>query len=318
MWRTFAGPDRSALVASLKDSEPTSSPGSRWNYSNLGYALLGEVIARTTGNDARVVVDERLLRPLGLARTSWDAAPPAAPGQRVDPYADALHAEPDMDQGSIGVGGQLWSTTGDLLTWSQALLGGRPDVLPSQVADAMHTLHTMVDPERWDEGWGLGLRLVRHGDRILAGHTGVMPGFTSSLLQHRPTGVSAVVLVNATRAESVDELARALVDRAVEHVGTGKAGPWEPGPSCPPEVEAILGPWWSESDEIVLTWAGDRLRVQRRRAPGEMSIFDCERPDVFRVSVGRWHGERLVVERDEHGRPDRLEWATYPFTRRPR
>jgi hypothetical protein len=267
--------------------------------------------------DCREVIDRRFLHPLDLTRTSWAAIPPASRGYRVDPFEDALHTEPEMEQGAIGVGGQLWSTTADLLAWSRALLGGRPDVLSKQVADAMHTLHTMVDPDEWNQGWGLGLILTRHGDRILAGHTGSMPGFSSSLLLDRRSGVAVAVLANSTRASGLEDLAATLVERVMEVPVDTIALAWEPGPPCPEHLASILGTWWSESDAVAFTWSDGSLRAFLSRAPDQVSIFEEEDPGTFRVYEGRWYGERLRFDRGEHGQIDSFEWATYRFTRSP-
>src|SRR5580765_4862297 len=59
-----------ALLASgLRLSNP---PGIRWEYSNLGYSILGRVVAAAAGRPLREVADERILRPLGMADTAWD------------------------------------------------------------------------------------------------------------------------------------------------------------------------------------------------------------------------------------------------------
>ena len=53
-------------------------PGKQWHYSNLAYALLGEVIERASGIPATEFIVEQILRPLGLDRTTW------RPGERCD------------------------------------------------------------------------------------------------------------------------------------------------------------------------------------------------------------------------------------------
>jgi hypothetical protein len=126
------------------------------------------------------------------------------------------------------------------------------------------------------------------------------------------------VLVNHTRAGGVDELATAIIERVLsDDVVVGNASPWEPGPACPDDLAPILGTWWSEGDEFVLSWRSGALRAHLRRAPTQESVFEEEDPGTFRVADGHWYGERLRIERDEHGRITGFEWATYPFTRWP-
>src|SRR5438552_15296835 len=45
MWSSMQGPDAAGLVAALRQAQPVDRPGARWHYSNLGYAVLGQVVA---------------------------------------------------------------------------------------------------------------------------------------------------------------------------------------------------------------------------------------------------------------------------------
>ena len=237
---------------------------------------------------------------------------------RVDPYQDVLHPEPDMDQRAAGMGGQMWSTAGDVVTWAQALMGRRPDVVAPDVVEAMHTLRVMVDPE-WSQGWGLGLILTRRGDRVLAGHTGAMPGFSAALAFDRSTGAAAVVLANTMAATGIRDLALRFVELAIDHhVELPEPEPWVPAGPCPPDLAGVLGPWWSESGQTVFSWRADALEAELVDGLGGRSVFERLGPDEFRVIEGRELGERLVVHRGDGGAVASLEWATYPYTRQPR
>lgn len=323
MWESMRGPDASALRRELPRAEPVDRPGARWHYSNLGYALLGLVVEEVTGESCPALIDRTLLAPLGLGATVWARPDGAACGYRVDPYADVVHREPDMDQGAVGVGGQLWSTAADLLVWGDALAGGAPEVVSPVVVEAMHTLEVMVDRTGWTSGWGLGLILERRGDRVLAGHTGAMPGFLASLSLDRATRSVAVALSNATRGAAVGALSADLVDAVVDgrvDAEPGSAGePWVPLPEVPAELDGLLGRWWSEAAETVFTWRADGLHALMVGAPVTSETrFERLDRDSYRAVAGRFTGERLAVRRDPEGEVAALEWATYPFTRTPR
>lgn len=319
MWQTFVGPDEAELAASLPESELVAVPGSKWHYSNLGYAVLGQIVRQATGEDCATLVQRRFLDPLGLTRTSWCSMVPAAVGYRVDPYQDLLHVEPDMDQRAAGMGGQMWSTTADLLGWAAALMGQRPEVLAGDVVEAMHTLRVMVDLENWTQGWGLGLILTRAHGRIYAGHTGAVPGFGAALITDRKAGLVVAVLGNAMNPGALGTLA---LDWA-RHAGHAIAAmpepePWGPGQPCPPELLGVLGSWWFEAGEIVFSWRAGSLQADLVATPDGSTIFVEEGSDRFRAVEGREAGELLVIERDEEGSPRSLIWATYPYTRTPR
>jgi hypothetical protein len=96
---------------------------------------------------------------------------------------------------------------------------------------------------------------------------------------------------------------------------------WRPeADATPPEIAGILGRWWSEGQETILSFHGGRLEARRADDPREKepSVFAQEEDDVFRVVSGRERGEVLRVVRDENGEAVRLYWATYPFFRTPR
>ena len=67
VWITFDFPETSdELVARFLEAEQVLEPGTYWHYSNLAFALLGEVITRVTGKPVARFTEERFLEPLGL------------------------------------------------------------------------------------------------------------------------------------------------------------------------------------------------------------------------------------------------------------
>lgn len=319
MWTTMHGPTPDELLQSLDDADMVDRPGARWHYSNLGYAVLGQVVAAVTGTICERLIDTDLLQPLGLTSTTWHPTGDPASGYRLDPYQDTVHPEPVMDQRAIGVGGQLWSTADDLLTWADALLGGAPHVLPEPVTRAMHTPHVMVDTQRWTQGWGLGLILDRRGNRIISGHTGAMPGFLAALAMDRSARTAVTVFTNVTRGVRPGPLAAEILDDVLTHL------PAEPSPTppstqpAPPDAMGVLGRWWCEAEETVFIWHDGALHAHLADQPATTrSTFTRLDADHYRVASGRLQGERLRVMRDPDGNVTELEWATYPFTRTPR
>ncbi len=92
IWETMQAPSREELLAGTADAEQVLDPGSWWHYSNLAFALLGEVVARAHGGTWEEALQANILDPLGLARTTPDAVDPAARGYFVEPYSDAVQA----------------------------------------------------------------------------------------------------------------------------------------------------------------------------------------------------------------------------------
>jgi CubicO group peptidase (beta-lactamase class C family) len=322
LWSTMHGPDDEELRAALDHAEMIDDPGVRWHYSNLGYAMLGQIVAVVTGAPCQEFIDANLIGPLGLHATTWQSTETAATGYRLDRYTDAVHIEPVMDQGAVGVGGQLWSTGEDLIVWADALTGGRPHVVPDAVVSAMHTLHVMTDVDGWTQGWGLGLILDRRDRGILSGHTGAMPGFLAALSMHRSTRTAVAAFTNVTRGIRLASLTAELLEAALDSLDAEPQAAVvsaKPPASAPSELDGVLGRWWCEAEETIFTWREGTLRAHLVDAPATTeTTFTVEGPDRYRAAAGRLQGERLIVKRDGHGNVAELDWATYPYTRTPR
>jgi CubicO group peptidase (beta-lactamase class C family) len=310
VWETFEFPTMPELLDKLDEAEQILEPGAYWHYSNLAYALLGEVVAQAAGSPYEGFVEERLFGPAGLGRTTWERNEPAARGYFVDPYSGVLHPEAELRRiDGVSAAGDLWSTAGDICRWG-AWLRDR---------EAMHAVQVMSDQDSWLLAHGLGLMLHRRGERILYGHDGAMPGFLASLVCSRSDDVQACVLTNgSTSSVEVTELAFRLVERAIE-LHPREPELWRAHEAPPDEIAELLGVWWSEGDQAVFGWRDGHLEAQMVGASARVkpSVFEQERPGRYRVASGRERGERLEVVRDASGAVVKLYWATYPFTRQP-
>jgi CubicO group peptidase (beta-lactamase class C family) len=317
LWEGMEAPTVEELLARFPEAEQVLEPGRWFHYSNLAFALLGEVVARAAGRPYRQVVQERILDPLGLARTTWDPVEPHARGYLVEPYSDGVRRERDeVDLRGAASAGQLWSTTRDLCRWAAFLSNPDQTILAPETVEEMHAVQVMTE-EDWSEAWGLGLGLTRSGERILAGHGGGMPGHVTGFAYSRREGIAAVVFGN-TGSDAEEESVRLAV--AALDALPADAELWRPDAESPPErVAGILGRWWSEGEESVFSWRAGHLEARLTSDPPskEPSVFAEEAPDRFRVESGRERGELLRVVRDESGMVVKLYWATYPFKREP-
>jgi CubicO group peptidase (beta-lactamase class C family) len=317
VWETLRFPDEEELLAGLEEAEQVLPPSTAWHYSNLAYALLGHVVSRVSGMPYHDYVRERLLRPVGLERTTWGPAEGAALPYFVEPYSDGVQREPVLELGGKGGESGLYSTVGDLARWGSFLAGPDESVLaPASVAE-MHDLQIMAEPD-WTLGWGLGIELWRRGERVYGGHTGGFPGFLSIVLYSRRDRIGAVLLTNASTWPKLSATGLDLAEAALEELAPERE-PWRPEEAAPAEILPLLGRWWSEGDETIFSWRNGKLEARLAAAPPERepSVFELEAEDRFRVVSGRERGEVLRVVRDDRGEVARLYWATYPFTRAP-
>jgi CubicO group peptidase (beta-lactamase class C family) len=317
VWETLTFPEAEELLASLPEAEQVLPGATAWHYSNLAYALLGQVVGRIVGRPFREHVEERLLRPLGLSRTTWGFDGAHALPYFVEPYSDSVQLEPVLDLGGKGGESGLCSTVTDLARWGSFLCDPDESLLARASADLMHEVRIMAEPD-WTLGWGLGIELWRRGDRIFGGHTGGFPGFISMLVYSRRERIGAVALTNSGGWPKAHETGLRLLEAALEELAPAPE-PWVPEEAPPAEIAPLLGRWWSEGREFVFGWRRGRLEARVASAPAERapSVFEADGEDRFRTISGDERGELLRVVRDDEGEVVKLYWATYPFTRVP-
>ena len=284
-------------------------PARAHHYSNLAFGLLGRVVAARTGMPYVQYVDENVIRPLGLDRTTWRSVAPRAQGYLVDDYARTLWTEPELDLGSVAAMGQLWSTVEDLARWATFLARGEEGVLDPKTLEEMWFPQVMYYPDDWVLGWGLGLQLYNQGGKIFGGHGGAMPGHLAGVYVNRKTQIGAAALTNSGSRAEMDAFAIQLAQKAME-LWPEPIATWRPEEEPPADVRALLGVWWSEGSQFVFTWEEGSLRGKLSgTAPGRAETTFERHGDGWIASAGRERGERLRVEGEQ------LVWAGYPFTR---
>src|ERR1700683_5312416 len=131
--RTAGSPFGSLAQASLGPDARRLRAGWQYHYSNVGYALLGELLARLRGRPWYDVVAAELLAPLGMSRTTPRPQPPNAIGFAVHPHADLLLPEPEHDAEAMAPAGQLWTTVADLARWAGFLAGTGPGLTAGEL-----------------------------------------------------------------------------------------------------------------------------------------------------------------------------------------
>ena len=209
-------------------------PGTAFEYSNLGYAILGRVITNVTGQEYRDVVRSRVLEPLGMTSTGYEAAEFPA-GRLATGYVrrdDAFVEEPFAGYGAFAAMGGLFSTVRDLAGWvdgfARAYAPRGDDLHPLSRASRleMQQVHRMIEPElTWTSiaelptavtmGYGFGT-FVRSDMELgtVVAHSGGYPGFGSHMRWHPASGVGVVVLGNRTYFPALkigEQMLRALV-----------------------------------------------------------------------------------------------------------
>jgi CubicO group peptidase (beta-lactamase class C family) len=218
-----------------------TAPGMHFEYSNLGYAILGRVIHRVTGTRPQAFITERLLQPLGMRETVWESAQaPSHCDVTVGVRTDGVTPEMPLLDGGLATMGGLWSTVSDLATWIGFFTEPYPPrddrddgPLRRSSRREMQAMHTFVAPDQSTStdgarrnhvgGYGMGL-LIMHHEQLgeVAGHSGGLPGYGSNMRWVKGTGVGVVALGNVTYARMADTTSRVL---DALHAGGQISGP---------------------------------------------------------------------------------------------
>ena len=216
------------------------TPGVVFDYSNLGYSLLGRIITNLSGEPFQGYIASRILRPLGMSSSGFRLED--LPQDRVaDGHYrrdEKWNVEPWAATGEFAALGGIASSVRDLSLWVATLAGAFPardDVDPeipirrsslremqqgSRFFTAQRGVDTGTDYVR-GESMSYGFGLVnsvdeRFGD--IVSHSGGYPGYGSHMCWHPTTGLGFIGLANGRYASPGRTAARQALNALLEAV----------------------------------------------------------------------------------------------------
>jgi CubicO group peptidase (beta-lactamase class C family) len=174
-------------------------PGTKWAYSNHGFATLGQIVEDVSGIPFGRYLRDEVFAPLGMKHSdlvrSERVRSRLATGYQLRPHG--LAAVVDRAAGPAG-GGSVCSTPGDMVRFAAALLGGGANehgrVLNQGTIDTMFAPHYQPDPRI--PGMGLGFFRDDAGGHPTVGHDGIWPGFHSAVMLAPADGIGVVAFSN--------------------------------------------------------------------------------------------------------------------------
>jgi CubicO group peptidase (beta-lactamase class C family) len=317
-WERTPGSSLADLVSSsLQEDAARFRPGRRHHYTNVGYALLGALIAAKSGKTWYEVIARDLLAPLSMVRTTMRPQAPHATGYAVHPYADVLLTEPEHDAGAMAPAGQLWTTVNDLARFARLLSGRTEGIIAAQTLAEMREPLVISEAagQPWTSAYGLGLQLWNTGGVRQYGHTGSMPGFMALLAITDAPGSDTVILAcNSTTGFSVSLGSDLLAILAEEE-------PYVPAEWKPTQVDAdlltLLGSWFWGPAPYTLSLSGDELELSRDGADGRGMLFRRDADGGWRGLDGYMAGEPLTLVPGPDGNVIALDIASFIYTRTP-
>lgn len=212
--RKLSEPDSFLDAELFNQAQFSDDAGEDYQYSNLGYMLVGRVISNVAGVSALEYIAEQILRPLGMNETGWNFYDGrGVDGQRRS--GDGFRAETSFDvKSDLGVFGGLCSTLRDLAKWVgfftdahgtgserkskfEEVLAASSRCEMERCSVVMQPLAS-VDSEAMPTGYGYGLRASFIGQEWFIGHSGGLPGYGSHMSWSPTRGIGVIALANVT------------------------------------------------------------------------------------------------------------------------
>lgn len=192
---------------------PYFPPGKGWHYSNTNYLYLGLLAERLTGQSLAVALRDRLLDPLGLERTWFQAverpraelahgyrfAAPRLSSPPID-LSDGTAVAPFTSVITAAAGaGAIAATSADVARWARLLYTGQ--VLGPATTALMLDGVAATAAYKPRIPYGLGVQAFPIGGRPAVGHSGRLLGFRTAVRHLPGPGVTIAVLTNQSRAD---------------------------------------------------------------------------------------------------------------------
>lgn len=247
----------------------TRAPQTAFEYSNLGYALLGRIVTNVSGRPYKDYIEQEIMRPLGMTSTGYDVFA-SDQARRALGYRwenDAWSREPDMVHGTFGAMGGVQTSANDYAKWIAFLLSAwpardDPDTGPvrrSTVREMAQGLNfvsarsrTTSDGKPCAVGTAYAKGLIAGNDCELGPyltHGGGYPGFGSNMILAPERGLGVFSFANRTYAGTGGVTFDAAVKLAVAGVAPARTLPLSPALTS---AYADLGRIWAAGDVAVV------------------------------------------------------------------
>lgn len=199
------------LIEALKDSKYDFEPGTKFGYSNIGYAVLGAALSRAAGQPYTEYVRQHIWGPLGMTQTTFEPdsrmMANIAKGYAIrNGQVDWTIAEQERrGRGYKVPNGGAYTTVGDLAKFVVFELGGGPAAVLQPQALEQNFQRLITTTEDFTSGYGVGYEVLRQGNSVYFGHQGGMAGYVADAFFDRPAKTGVIILRNAVGDQFDDE-----------------------------------------------------------------------------------------------------------------
>jgi CubicO group peptidase (beta-lactamase class C family) len=192
------------LLAALGHTKFAYEPGTRYSYSNMGYAILGEALSRAAGVPYIQYVQQHILGPLGMTHTAYEQngeiLRTLTQGYIIrDHVADPQAAAKDLrdGRGYKIPNGAIFTTVGDLAKFVSFEMGDGPESLLKKSILADNRTRVNSADGDLSSGYGVGFQVARRGNLISVGHGGSVAGYVAGAYLNPQAHTGVIFLRNA-------------------------------------------------------------------------------------------------------------------------
>jgi D-alanyl-D-alanine carboxypeptidase len=317
-WTDYEFPTREQMIKALHEQESVFEPATRYKYSNLGMAILGEVVAAASGDSYDACVTRNILEPLGMKSTSVYPQPALRSryatgyGRRFDDGSRQVSTF--MDARGLVSAANISSTVEDMARYASFhMLEGKNtpgQILKGSTLREMHRVQWINSS--WRGGAGLGFSVSKSDARVTYGHGGWVGGNRSQLTISPKEKVAVIVMVNADDGEPAFFAGRALAMLApvIAKITAVAAPETKPDPAWQKYVGLYTDPSGWETKVMIMD---DKLVMYGYSYPpeedpvGAITELTPESEGVFRVGGDDGSGELVIFELGKDGKVARIK-----------
>jgi CubicO group peptidase (beta-lactamase class C family) len=294
------------LDAWLEKGFPFStSPGTAYEYSNYGFALLGRIVARASGQPYKTYLETEILRPLGMNSSYLEPndIPPTLHAKGYGTRNGQRFHIPSLGHGAFGAMGGLATSAEDLAKYVAFHLSAYP---PRDAAESgpvkRSSVREMSQLQRLSgvragqspfrasaSGYGFGLGVSQ--DCVfghVVGHGGGLPGFGSYMMWLPEYGVGMFAMANSTYASLAGTIRQALEQLSKDEVIRPRREP--PSAAVMATADKLLSLWTQPDAAKLSALAADNLFQDY---PAEMILQAIQDRKAKRTQCG---GLTIVAE----------------------
>lgn len=191
------------MVALITKGGSDFEPGTKADYSNSNFVLLGYILEKVYKKPYKDLLQEKIVKPLGLKNTYYGGKINPAANEAVSyKFGGSWAPEPETDMSIPGGAGAVVSNVADLSRFIEALFAGK--IISAASLGQMKTIK---------DGYGLGMFTIPFNEKTSYGHNGGIDGFSSMLGYFPEDKVTLAITSNGSNYDG-NEVALTLLNAA--------------------------------------------------------------------------------------------------------